>query len=116
MRFQNHSSNLQCHCNGVASAFYVRATNRERRCGSGRKRSMNRRTTRTTAEIERKPVIFSRDELWLLHDFVRHELPESRQWRYPPASEALNAEIVVDLEACDTHDLPAYPLLRCQGG
>src|SRR5437879_12967659 len=107
MRFQNHSSNLQCHCNGVASAFYVRATNRERRCGSERKRSMTRRTTRTTAEIERKPVIFYRAELWLLHDFVRHELLESRQWRHPPAPEALNEEIVLALDARKTHALPA---------
>jgi hypothetical protein len=76
---------------------------------------MNRRTTRTTAEIERKPVTFSRDELWLLHDFVRHELPESRQWRYPPASEELNEEIVVALDACETHELPEYTLLLSKG-
>src|SRR2546427_13038452 len=80
--------------------------------GSG---SMDRRINRTTAEIERKPVTFSRDELWLLHDFVRHELPESRHWRFPPASEELNEEIVVALDASETHELSEYSLLLSKG-
>src|SRR5207247_5591802 len=76
---------------------------------------MDRRNNRTTAEIQRKPVTFSRDELWLLHDFVRQELPESRQWRFPPASEELNEEIVLALDACETHELPEYTLLLSKG-
>ena len=91
------------------------ATNRERRCESERKRVMDRRNNGASAEIERKPVTFSRDELWLLHDFVRHELPESRQWRFPPASEELNEEIVLALDACETHELPEYSLLLSKG-
>jgi len=76
---------------------------------------MDRRNNRAAAEVERKPVTFSRDELWLLHDFVRHELPESRQWHFPPASEELNEEIVLGLDACETHDLPEYTLLLSKG-
>ena len=76
---------------------------------------MDRRINRTTAEIERKPVTFSRDELWLLHDFVRHELPESRHWRFPPASEELNEEIVLALDACEAHALSEYTLLLSKG-
>src|SRR5207237_9672656 len=112
--FQSHGDGQRV-CNGEASGFYVGATNREGRCESERKPVMDRRNNRTTAEIERKPVTFSRDELWLLHDFVRHELPESRQWRYPPASEELNEEIVVALDACETHELPEYTLLLSKG-
>lgn len=66
-------------------------------------------------EIERRPVTFSRDELWLLHDFVRHELPDSRQWRFPPASEELNEEIALALDACEAHNLREYTLLLSRG-
>jgi hypothetical protein len=76
---------------------------------------MNRRANSSSLEMERKPVTFSRDELWLLHDFVRHELPDSRQWRYPPSSEELNEEIVLALDACETHDLSEYTLLLSKG-
>lgn len=68
-----------------------------------------------TTEVERRPVTLTRDELWLLHDFVRHELPDSRQWRYPPASEDLNEEIVLALDACETHGLDEYTLLLSRG-
>lgn len=68
-----------------------------------------------TTEVERRPVTLTRDELWLLHDFVRHELPDSRQWRYPPASEDLNEEIVLALDACETHALDEYTLLLSRG-
>ena len=66
-------------------------------------------------EAERRPVTFTRDELWLLHDFVRHELPDSRQWRFPPASEELNEEIALALDACETHELSEYTLLLSKG-
>ncbi len=66
-------------------------------------------------EIERRPVTFSRNELWMLHDFVRHELPESRHWRFPPASEELNEEIALALDACETHKLDEYTLLLSKG-
>jgi hypothetical protein len=66
-------------------------------------------------EADRKPVTFTRDELWLLHDFVRHELPDARQWRFPPASEELNEEIALALDACETHELSEYTLLLSKG-
>jgi hypothetical protein len=73
------------------------------------------RNTGPSPEMERKPVIFTRDELWLLHDFVRHELPDSRQWRFPPASEELNEDIALALDACETHELSEYTLLLSKG-
>lgn len=51
----------------------------------------------------------------MLHDFVRHELPESRHWRFPPASEELNEEIALALDACETHGLDEYTLLLSKG-
>lgn len=74
----------------------------------------DRRAT-TVIEAERRPVTLTRDELWLLHDFVRHELPDSRQWRFPPASEELNEEIVLALDACEAHGLEEYTLLMSKG-
>jgi len=67
------------------------------------------------AEIERRAVTFSLPELWLLHDFVRHEIPEAKSWRYPPASEDLNEEIALAIEACETHELTDYTLLLSKG-
>ena len=61
------------------------------------------------------PVVFSLPELWLLHDFVRHEIPDARSWRYPPASEDLNEEIAMALESCETHDLEEYTLMLSRG-
>lgn len=61
--------------------------------------------------IERTPVTFTVGELWLLHDFVRHEMPDAQGWRYPPASEELNEELAFALEACEEHGLTEYTLL-----
>jgi hypothetical protein len=66
-------------------------------------------------DIERIAVTLSLPELWLLHDFIRHEVPESRAWRYPPASEDLNEEIALAIEACETHELAEYTLLLSRG-
>jgi hypothetical protein len=66
-------------------------------------------------ESERRPVTFSVAELWLLHDFIRHELPDLRSWRYPPASEELNDEIALALDACEAHGLTEYTLLLSRG-
>lgn len=76
---------------------------------------MYSRNAGPSGQIERKPVTFTRDELWLLHDFVRHELPDSRQWRFPPASEELNEEIIMALDACEAHELTEYTLLLSKG-
>ena len=67
------------------------------------------------ADIERTPVTFSASELWLLHDFVRHEIPESKAWRYPPACEDLNEEIATALDCCESHNLAEYTMLLSKG-
>ena len=67
-------------------------------------------TQRTPTEVPRRPVTLTVGELWLLHDFVRHEMPDANAWRYPPASRDLNDEIVFALEACEACDLSEYTL------
>jgi hypothetical protein len=66
---------------------------------------------RNNTEVARRPVTFSVGELWLLHDFIRHEMPDANAWRYPPASRDLNEQIVFALEACETCNLDEYSLL-----
>ena len=61
-------------------------------------------------EVPRRPVSFFREELWLLHDFVRHEMPDANAWRYPPCSRDLNEEIAFAIEACESCGLDEYTL------
>jgi hypothetical protein len=65
---------------------------------------------RPANEVPRRPVTFSLGELWLLHDFIRHELPDANNWRYPPASRDLNEEIAFALEACESCEMDEYTL------
>ena len=67
------------------------------------------------AELERIPVTFATSELWLLHDFIRHEVPEARAWRYPPACEELNEEVAFALDTCEVHNLAEYTLMLSKG-
>jgi hypothetical protein len=61
--------------------------------------------------MPRRPVSFTLGELWLLHDFIRHEMPDANAWRYPPASRDLNEQIVFALEACESCKFDEYSLL-----
>jgi len=48
--------------------------------------------------MEHLNVEFSRDELWLLHEHVRHEMgPASEHWQFPPASKELNDQVAFAL-------------------
>jgi hypothetical protein len=76
---------------------------------------MPRAERKPVTETERTAVLFSLPELWLLHDFVRHEIPDAKSWRYPPASEELNEEIIMALESCETHGIAEYALLLSRG-
>jgi hypothetical protein len=64
---------------------------------------------------ERAPVTFTLGELWLLHDFIRHEAPDIKSWRYPPACEELNDEIAFAIESCESHGLEEYTLVLSRG-
>lgn len=55
-------------------------------------------------------MTFTLAELWLLHDLVRHEVPQRDQWKYPPADLALNDDIAAAIYACETDKLPEYTL------
>jgi hypothetical protein len=99
----------------VLSAFMCAPQTLSDHANQKGKRDMNRQYAGANGEVMRQPVTFTRDELWLLHDFVRHELPDSRQWRFPPASEELNEEIALALDACETHELSEYTLLLSRG-
>jgi len=76
---------------------------------------MNSRNARPSGEIERKPVTFTRDELWLLHDFIRHELPRLSAMAISSGLRRAEEEIVMALDACETHELGEYTLLLSKG-
>ena len=46
-------------------------------------------------------VLFSLDELWLLQACVRHELAQAEQWKFPPASLALNDAVAGAILFCE---------------
>ena len=61
--------------------------------------------------IETRAVNFTLPELWLLHAFVRHEMPQQEQWKLPPADEDLNEQIAMAIESCESLGLSDYTLL-----
>ena len=69
-------------------------------------------TAKDSDEITRGvPVRFTPDELWHLHTVIRHEVPDQEDWRYPPASIELNADIGAAILACTDDGLEEYTLL-----
>ena len=60
---------------------------------------------------DRWPVTFTLAELWLLHDFIRHEMQGQETWAHPPVSEELNEEIAQAIAACDADGLQEYTFL-----
>lgn len=46
-------------------------------------------------------VVFGLDELWLMQACVRHELAQAEQWKFPPASLALNDAIATAILFCE---------------
>lgn len=61
------------------------------------------------------PVIFTIAELWMLADFIRHEIPDHEKWAYPPASKDLNTEIALAIATCTDNNLDEYTLLLSEG-
>jgi len=61
--------------------------------------------------IETQGITFSLPELWLLHAFVRHEMPQQEQWKLPPADEELNEQITLAIESCERCELAEYTVL-----
>ena len=55
-------------------------------------------------------VTFTLPELWLLHDVVRHDMPEADRWSFPPVSYELNKEIGRAIAACAQYKLAEYTL------
>jgi hypothetical protein len=48
--------------------------------------------------LERLNVEFSKEELWLLHEHVRHEMgPAGEHWQNPPVSKDLNDQVAYAL-------------------
>ena len=56
-------------------------------------------------------AVFSVDELWLLQAAIRHEIPQGDQWRFPPASLALNDQVADALLRCEEQGLTEAALL-----
>ncbi len=57
------------------------------------------------------PVQFSVAELWLLHNFVRHEDSKQDDWKFPPVSFDLNEQISDALLAADKYGVTDATLL-----
>lgn len=60
-------------------------------------------------------ISFSLAELWLLNDFIRHEIENRDNWAYPPASRELNLEIALAIASCEENKLDEYTLLLSEG-
>jgi hypothetical protein len=60
-------------------------------------------------------IIFSCEELWLLQSTIRHEVPQMEQWRYAPASPALNDQVSDALVRCHEFNLAEAALLVTRG-
>lgn len=60
-------------------------------------------------------ISFTLAELWLLNDFIRHELPAGGTWQFPPASVDLNDEIAFAIETCEAHNVSEYTLQLSRG-
>lgn len=61
-----------------------------------------------------RPVEFTLEELWVLHDHIRHEGSE-KEWKFPPYSLDLNNQIVLALLACESYKLDSYTLSLSHG-
>ena len=55
-------------------------------------------------------VTFTREELWLLHTFVRHEMQGMELWHLPPADLGLNEDIAFALSSCYHLGLDSFVL------
>ena len=62
-----------------------------------------------------KPLTINIAELWMLNDVVRHEMPGTDTWKFPPVSRELNEEIALAIHACVTDKLDEYTLLVTEG-
>jgi hypothetical protein len=60
--------------------------------------------------IETAPVTLTLSELWLLHAFIRHEMPQQEQWKLPPTDLDLNEQIAFAIMACEEGGLHSYTL------
>lgn len=57
------------------------------------------------------PVEFTIEELWLLQDNIPHEAAGQGEWRYPPASLALNHQIADAIYVCTSYEERSYTLM-----
>lgn len=58
----------------------------------------------------RTAVLFTHDEIWMLHAFVRHDRAATNRDRYPIVSTSLNEQIVLALVACEDSGMKEYNL------
>lgn len=65
--------------------------------------------------IDTAPVTFTLDELWFLQSFVRHEIPQPPEWKFPPASLDLNDAIADAILGCTAFDMKEATLQLRRG-
>ncbi len=61
------------------------------------------------------PVEFTLEELWMLHDFIRHDPTAINKDKWPTVSTNLNEDIALAVVACDSGGMPAYTLTLTRG-
>ncbi len=62
-----------------------------------------------------RSIEFTLQELWLLHDVIRHNEDGVPKKKWPKVSTELNSEIALAILACKDSDLKIYTLMLTQG-
>jgi hypothetical protein len=60
-------------------------------------------------------TLFTLKELWMLHDFIRHEIADYDKWKFPPASKTLNDKITEAIHNCILLGMQEHNLLLSKG-
>ncbi len=66
-------------------------------------------------EVASVPVEFTLEELWMLHDFIRHDPSAVSRDRWPTVSTDLNEDIALAVVACESGGLKSYTLTMTRG-
>lgn len=64
---------------------------------------------------ETSPIEVTKDELWLLQRYVRHEMADAERWHFPPVSLELNDQVADALRVCEKEKWEKCTLLLTRG-
>jgi hypothetical protein len=66
-------------------------------------------------EPDSVPVELTAEELWMLHDLVRHDQDAISEKKWPVVSTELNEQVALAIVACEDSKLKSYTLLLSAG-